>query len=118
MDYKTEDFGQVVKDYDAVFDTVGGEITDSSFKILKKGGILVSMAGQPSVELSKQFGVTGIGQNTRVNTKTLVRLTELAEKGAIKPQVDKVFPLEEAREAFEYFENGHPRGKVVVKIRD
>ncbi|MBN1224795.1 MAG: NADP-dependent oxidoreductase, partial [Candidatus Aminicenantes bacterium] len=43
IDYKTEAFENIVKDVDAVFDTVGGHVTDASFKVLKKGGVLVSM---------------------------------------------------------------------------
>ena len=118
IDYKTQKFENLLKDFDAVFDTVGGETIDKSFRILKKGGVIVSMLGAPNSELAKQHNVTAIGQNTRINSEMLARLTELVEKGAIKPQVDKVFPLERTREAFEYFENGHPRGKVVIKIKE
>lgn len=116
IDYKSEKFEDIVKDYDAVFDNVGGETTERSFKVLKKGGIIVSMVGEPNQELAKQHDVVAIGQMTNSDTNHLVRLTELVEKNIIKPQVDKVFPLEQAQEAFEYAETGHPRGKVVVKI--
>ena len=116
IDYKTQKFEELLKDFDAVFDTVGGETTNKSFKVLKKGGIFVSMLGAPSAELAKQYGITAIGQVTRVNSKTLGRLTELVDKGVIKAQIDKVFPLDKAREAFEYLENGHPRGKVVIDM--
>lgn len=118
IDYKTQKFENILKDFDAVFDTVGGKTAEKSFKVLKSGGVIVSMLGAPNPELAKQYSVTAIGQNTRVNNKTLARLTELVENGAVKPQVDKAFPLEEAKEAFEYFENGHTRGKVVLKIKD
>jgi len=118
IDYKTQKFEDLLKDFDAVFDTVGGETTNKSFKVLKKNGVIVSMLGAPNAELAKQYGITAIGQMTRVNSKTLVRLTELVEKGVIKAQIDKVFPLEKTREAFEYLENAHSRGKVVLKIKD
>ena len=118
IDYKTQKFEDLLKDFDAVFDTVGGETTNKSFKVLKKNGVIVSMLGAPNAELAKQYGATAIGQMTRVNSKTLVRLTELVEKGVIKAQIDKVFPLEKTREAFEYLENAHSRGKVVLKIKD
>src|SRR3989344_2902730 len=117
IDYKTQKFEDLLKDFDAVFDTVGGDTMGRSFKVLKKGGVIVSMLGVPNPELAKEHGVTSIGQVTRINNKTLARLTELVEKGAINPQIDKVFPLDEAREAFEYFESAHPRGKVVIKIK-
>ena len=118
IDYKNQKFEELLKDFDAVFDTVGGETVNKSFKVLKKGGVIVSMLGAPNPELAKEYNVTAIGQNTRINDKTLSRLTELVEKGVIKAQVDKVFPFEQTKEAFEYFEKGHPRGKVVVKIKD
>ena len=118
IDYKTQKFEEILHDFDAVFDTVGGEITDRSFKVLKRSGIIVSMLGAPNPALAKQYGVTAIGQNTRVDNKILARLTEFVEQGAIEAQVDKVFPLEQVREAFEYLENSHPRGKVVVKIKE
>jgi len=118
IDYKNQKFEELLKDFDAVFDTVGGETLDRSFKVLKKNGIIVSMLGAPNPELAKEYNVTAIGQNTRVNNETLTRLTELVEKDVIKAQVDKVFPLEKTREAFEYLENAHSRGKVVLKIKD
>ena len=118
IDYKTQKFEDRLHDFDAVFDTVGGDATEKSFKVLKKGGIIVSMLGQPNPELAKQYGVTAIGQNTTTTAKKLVRLAELVDRGVIKPQVDKVFPLEHARESFDFLEKGHPRGKVVVKIKE
>ena len=118
IDYKTQKFEELLKDFDAVFDTVGGETLDRSFKVLKKNGIIVSMLGAPNPELAKQYNVSAIGQNTRVNNETLTRLTELVEKDVIKAQVDKVFPLEQTREAFEYLENAHSRGKVVIAVKE
>lgn len=124
IDYKSQDFSEILKDYDAVYDTVGGDTTNKSFKVLKKslpagrqGGVLVSMLGEPSAELAKQYGVVVVGQNTKTNSKNLSRLAELVDQGAIKPQVDKVFPLDQTRQAFEYAETGHPRGKVVIEIK-
>lgn len=118
IDYKNEKFEDMLKDYDAVFDTVGGDTTDRSFKVLKRGGVLVSMVGEPTKELAKKFNVTAIGQMTNTDVNHLKRLAELVDNGVIKPQVDKVFPLEQAREAFEYLEKSHPRGKVIVKIKE
>jgi len=68
--------------------------------------------------LAEKYGVTAIGQSTNTNTQHLNRLAELIDGGKIKVQLDKVFPLEQAREAFKHLEEGHPRGKVVVKIKD
>ena len=116
IDYKNEDFQTLVKDYDAVFDTVGGEITTKSFNVLKKGGILVSMKGEPDKTLALKFGVVGIGQNTKTNTDHLIRVKELVESGKLKPQVDKIFSINEVKEAFLYQAAPH-HGKVVLKIK-
>lgn len=115
--YQNQKFDEILKDYDFVFDTVGEETTDRSFKILKKGGIIASMKGQPNPELAAQFGVTGIAINTQTNTQHLQRLTQLVESGVIKPQVDKVFNLDQTKEAFIYKNTSHPKGKVVIKIK-
>ena len=116
IDYKSEDFSEILKDFDAVYDTVGGEVTDKSFKVLKKGGILVSMVGQPNEELAKQYEAVAIGQGTKTTSEKLKHLAQLVDSGKIKPQVDKIFPLEQIKEAFGFFEKVHPRGKVVVSI--
>ena len=118
IDYETQAFEEILSDFDAVFDTVGGEFMDKSFKVLKRGGVIVSMLGAPSAELAKKYEVSTIGQNTEGNRERLDRLSELVESGKIKPQVDKVFPIDEAGEAFKHLEKGYPRGKVVLKIKD
>ena len=118
IDYQKEDFEKILSGYDAVFNTVRGDVADKSFKVLKEGGILVSMTGQPNPDLAKQYNVSAIAQMTDTNTENLTRLAKLVDEGIIEPQIDKTFPLSAAREAYEYFESGHPRGKVVVKIKD
>ena len=118
IDHKTQVFEEILKDYYAVFDTAGGETTNKSFKVLRRGGILASMKGQPNEELAKQYGITGIAINTQTNTQHLQRLTELVETGAVKPQVDKVFNLDQIKEVFIYKRDSHPQGKVVIKIKD
>ncbi len=117
IDYKNESFKDRLKDYDAVFDTVGADTTEKSFKVLKKGGVIVSMLGAPNPQLAKQHGVIAVGQATETNTKRLNRLTELVDSGKVKVHIDKVFPLEKVRQAFNHQEKGHPRGKVVLRIK-
>jgi NADPH:quinone reductase-like Zn-dependent oxidoreductase len=118
IDYKNQAFEEVLKDYDAVFDTIGGETTNRSFKVLKRGGILASMKGQPNPELASQYGVIGIAINAQTNRQHLERLTQLVESGVVKPQVDKVFDLDQTKEAFIYKKDFHPKGKVVIKIKN
>jgi alcohol dehydrogenase len=117
IDYKTEKFEEKVSDYDAVFDTVGGETMVKSFTVLKKGGVLVSMAGQPDQDRATELGITAIGQMTATTSDRLNRLSGLVDEGVIKPQIDKTFSLDQAAEAFEYLEKSHPKGKVVVSIK-
>ena len=116
IDYENEKFEEKLSEFDAVFDTVGGETTDKSFKVLKKGGILVSMAGAPSEELAKRSKVKAIGQNTQGTQAMLERLAQLVDDGKIKVHIDKVFSLNKVKEAFTHQEKDHPRGKVVLKI--
>lgn len=117
VDYKTQRFEDLLRDYDAVLDTVGGETYARSFKVLKKGGTIVSMLEQPNAELMQQHGVTAISQFTQVTTERLSKLAELVEQGVIKVRLDKTFPLEQAGAALTYLQTGHPRGKVVLEIQ-
>lgn len=117
IDYKTQQFEKILKGFDAAFDTVGGEITNKSFQVLKKGGILVSMTGQPDQENAQTYGVFAIGQGTNTDTAHLTRLTELVDSGKVNVIIDRVFQLKEVQKAFAYQETGHPRGKVVLRIK-
>ncbi len=118
IDYQTKVFEDILKDFDAVFDLVGGQTLDKSFKVLKRGGIIVSMLGQPSPELAEKFGVRAIGQNTATNTQHLNRLAQLVDSGKVKVHVDKTFPLEKTKEACQYTEERHSQGKVVLRIKE
>ena len=116
IDYKTQDFTSLLKDYDAVFVTAQPTLNDS-IKILKKGGILLSMVGPSDETLAKEHDVTVIPQMTETSTAQLIRLAELVDSGKIKPQVEKVFSINQAKEAFDYFEQQHPKSKVVIDIK-
>src|SRR5215207_6636756 len=81
IDYKTQTFEDVLAhEYDAVFDTVGGETYTRSFKILKRGGIIVSMLEQPNQELMDRFGVKTISQFTQVNRERLTKLAQWVDQ--------------------------------------
>ncbi|HSW99469.1 MAG TPA: NADP-dependent oxidoreductase [Patescibacteria group bacterium] len=117
IDYKTQDFAEILSDYDAVFDTVGGELFTKTLSTLKQGGIAVSMAGQADEAKVKELGVTAISQFTHVTTDALNQLRELIESGVVKPNIGKVFSLEEIQEAFTARETGSVKGKVVLEIK-
>jgi NADPH:quinone reductase-like Zn-dependent oxidoreductase len=118
IDYQTQDFSALLKDYDAVFDTVGGETNTKSYAILKKGGALVSMV-QPAAEaLAKQYDVKYTQQSSKATVERLAKIAELVDSSKLKAEVDKVFPLDQAAEALEYLKTGHPRGKVVIQVKN
>lgn len=116
IDYKTADFAESLSDFDAVFELAGGQDFDKSLTILKKGGKAVSMIATADQAKADELGVTAITQSTGVTTDRLNKLTKLVEDGVVKPQIDKVFPLDQTQEAFEARESGTVRGKVVVAI--
>jgi alcohol dehydrogenase len=117
IDYKTQQFDELLHDYDAVFDTVAGETYARSFKVLKRGGILVSMLTPPNQELMDQYGVTALFQQTSVAPKSLNALTKLIEDGVVTIRVDQTFPLDQIVEAFTARENGTVKGKIAIQIR-
>jgi alcohol dehydrogenase len=118
IDYTSQKFEELLQDYDAVFDTVGGETAIKSYAVLKTGGQLVSMAAAPDEALAAEHGITASAQQTRVTTERLQKVAELVDQGVLKPAVDRVFPLEQTAEALEYMRRGHHRGKVVIKVTD
>ena len=119
IDYKTQTFEEVLPhDYDAVFDTVGGDTYMRSFKVLKRGGssIIVSMLEQPNQELMDRFDVKSTFQFTQVNRERLTRLAEWVDQNNIHVNIDRTFRLDETAKALDYQKDVHPRGKVVLAI--
>lgn len=117
IDYKTENFEDIVHDYDAVFDTVGGDTYKRSFKVLKKGsGMIVSTLEQPNSELMNQYGIKAVFLFSQVNRQRLTKLAEWVDRNNIKVNIDKTFSLDEAAKALDYQKEGHPRGKLVLSI--
>ena len=118
IDFEVEEFDTILKEYDGVLDNVGGEVYKRSFGVLKRGGIIASMVqNSPDQELMSKFGVMSVFVLTQVDSQSLNQLAELVDKGALKPQIDREYPLEQAREAYTYFEQDHPKGKVVLRIK-
>lgn len=118
IDYTSQDFTEIIKEYDAVFDTAGGETAEKSLQVLKKGGIIVSMAAQFDQAEVEKLGVIAISQQTNTNSEKLKRIAELVDQGKLKVEIDKVFSLDQVKEAFDYLEKEHPKGKVAIQIKD
>lgn len=117
IDYTTTHFTDVLSDFDAVFDTVGGEDFEKSFQILKRDGKAVTMIADFNKSSADELGVTALRQATRISNDALNDLTDLVQQGIIRPQIDAVYPLAKIREAFEARESGRVRGKIVLEIR-
>lgn len=118
IDYKSQDFTEVVRDYDAVFDTVGGDDFNKSFMTLKRNGVAVTMIAQPDQAKADELGITVVQQGTKVTSEALDALTELVDEDVVSVQIGKVFTLDEIKEAFEARESGAVKGKVALKIKD
>ena len=116
IDYKNQDFRTILKDYDAVFDTVGGDDFTKSLNILKPGSIAVSMAAQADATIAKGIDIQTISQATHVTTEMLDELSKLIEAKIVTPQIGKVFPFAQIKDAFEARESGSVQGKIVVEL--
>jgi alcohol dehydrogenase len=116
MDYKTQKFEDLIHDYDAVFDTAGGDVVDRSIAVLKPGGVLVSMTTPADEALVKERGVTALVEQAHATTQLLDQLRDLVEAGVVKVHIEKTFPLDQAADAFRAREAGGIKGKVVVSI--
>jgi NADPH:quinone reductase-like Zn-dependent oxidoreductase len=119
IDYRLRRFEEQVKDIDAVLDTVGGDTLDRSYGVLKRGGILVSSAAQPSQEKAEKHGVSALFFLVQVTTDRLKKIAELIDAGELKTEVGEVLWLNEARQGHQMLEGApHRRGKIVIKVAD
>jgi len=141
VDYKKQEFENVLRGYDAVLGTVRGDAIEKSIGILKPQGTIVSLVGpldaafararglnfvltvvfglmsRKIMRLAKKRGVAYSFLFARPDGEQLAHIGELLETERIRPVIDKVFPFEQAKEALEYLAQGRSRGKVVVKVR-
>lgn len=117
IDYKVQDFSQILEGYHAVYDTVGHDDFVKSLDILQPGGIAVSMIAQPDEAKAAKLGVTAMMQFTQVTTQVLDELRELVDAGVVHPQINQTFPLERIQEAFVARENSNGRGKIVLQVK-
>ncbi|MFL2078700.1 NADP-dependent oxidoreductase [Marinilactibacillus psychrotolerans] len=119
IDYKKQDFESELDDYDIVFDTMGGEIQEKSFNVLKKGGIIVSITNPPSEELAKAKEVKTGYFFLEPNGKRLAKLGELMKNNQLKATIGSQFPFSEngLREAHRLSETHHAKGKIVINIK-
>jgi NADPH:quinone reductase-like Zn-dependent oxidoreductase len=142
IDYKKEDFSTTLTDYDIVlYSNKDLKKLENSLKILKPGGILVSLTGPPTAEFAESMGVASyikmianllsftvrrkakkLGVRfkflfMRADGRALAEITKLIEMEKIRPVIDQEFPFEQINEAMSYVETGRSKGKVVIKIK-
>lgn len=119
IDYKKEDFEQVLDKMDLVLDPLGGETQEKSLRVLKKGGRLVSLAQEPHEAKLNELGVSGTVISMSPTGDRLQKLTALLANGELKPMVTQTYPFTEegVRKAHEQIESGHTRGKIVIEVK-
>ena len=140
IDYKTQDFEDVLRDQDVVLNSQDGKALEESLRVLKTGGKLISISGPPDPEFGRDiaapgfvklvmrllsFGVRrrakarGVGYAflfMKADGSQLQQITRLIDAGAIRPVIDKVYPFAETNDAIAHVESGRAKGKVVVSM--
>ena len=117
VDYKKERFEESLNGVDVVLDTVGGETQERSLRVLKPGGILVSVVSPIPEAAQNRYGVRSAYFYVDVTTTRLNKITELFDSGKLATNVGTVLPLEQARTAHEMLGGeAHKRGKIVLSV--
>jgi NADPH:quinone reductase-like Zn-dependent oxidoreductase len=116
IDYTATRFEDVVSNVDLVFDTVGGETLERSWRVVRPGGALVSVVSPLPADQSSRDGVRFVYFIVEPNGQQLGEIGDMIDAGAIRPIVDQVFPLAEARRAFEAGAKSHGPGKIVLRV--
>jgi len=119
IDYTTTRFEEVVQGVDFVFDTVGGDTLHRSWQVVKPGGVLVSVVSpRPSLAEAKAYDVLPVWFVAQPNREQLVQIGALIDEGKVRPIIDTVLPLSQARQVYEQGAKGHTRGKIVLRVVD
>ncbi len=117
IDYNTRDFAQVVSGCDAVFDTVGGEVAQKSFAVLKPGGRAAFIASGAQAPKPTRGDVTSLRPPVGRARRHMERIAQLYQSGAVRPPEIKLYRLSQAAEAHRLSESRHLRGKLVFQVR-
>ena len=141
IDYTSEDFERSLQGYDVVLNSLGADVLEKSLRVLKPGGMLVSISGPPDPGFAKEIGASwSLRQAVRLlsyrirkkakrhgvrysflfmkaSGDQLREIGSLVDSGAIRPVVDQVFPFASTNEAMAYIDKGRAKGKVVVRIK-
>jgi NADPH:quinone reductase-like Zn-dependent oxidoreductase len=116
IDYKTQRFEDHAGDLDMVFDLIDGETRERSWKLLRKGGMLVSTLSDPSPEKARALGIRALRYTVEADGEELEEIAYLVTSGKVTPHIDRIFELEAANAALAQVERGHSVGKVVLEL--
>lgn len=116
IDYTTQSFENELSNYDLVIDAIGGDTLTKSFKVLKKGGRLVSIKGQDTENLAKEYGVNFEWFFMSPDGEMLTEIASLISQGTIKTVIDSTYSMKQAPEAFELLAKGRAKGKIVITM--
>ena len=116
IDYTTTKFQDVVKDVDVVLNCVRADTLPASYAIVKNGGVIVSITGDPDAAECAQHQIRCSGVMAHPDAKVLDELTKLIEANKVVPVVSQTFPLEDAPKTHQQIETRHTRGKIVLRV--
>ena len=117
IDYNAQDFTKLVSGCDAVFDTVGGDVAQKCFTVLRPGGRAAFIASGMEAPKPERSDVTSLRPPVGRSRQAMERIAELFEAGAIRPPAIKLYRLSEAADAHRLSESRHFRGKLVFAVR-
>ena len=117
IDYNAQDFTTVVSGCDAVFDTVGGEVAQKSFAVLKPGGRAAFIASGVEAPKPTRGDVVSLRPPVQRSRQAMERIAELVQTDAVRPPAIKLYPLSQAVKAHRLSESRHFRGKLVFQVR-
>ena len=96
---------------------LGGETLNESFKVLKKGGVIVSIKGEDTDGLAEKYGVRFEWFFMSPDGKMLAELGDLMTIGSVKPVIDSVYPMDQASAAYDQLATGRAVGKIVIAVK-
>ncbi|ANB10025.1 NADPH:quinone reductase [Streptomyces ambofaciens] len=119
VDYRETDFAEVVKDVDVVLDTIGGDTSLRSLRVLRPGGIVVSILPVGSddfFEEAERLGVRAVRMLVDADRADMREIAGLVESGKLRATIARTFPLADAAEAHALGETGRTTGKIVLVV--